>query len=268
MVDLDATLGEKLFEVPVGQPVPQVPAHRQQDHLGRETEPVEPRQHRHRLPRTASALHRATLTAPVRSVNATEPARPSVLCGVTPRCVCGAGAQGVAPAAASGAPWQGNDGSGVHERQTERTADPQPARRSTRLTVSVCSSRWSGFEVPGQADGDGAPLCLTDRPSRGAARKGADLPGNRSTTGPPWKRMRTPSLTYRVLLKRSRRSSSTGSSSGPLTYQILAMRDEVFRVHVVKPPAGRGLPITSDPWGAGGEACPLLGVRAERRRPV
>ena len=64
-----------LFEVPVGQPVPQVPAHRQQDHLGRETEPVEPRRHPHRRPRTASALHRATLTATVRSVNATEPAR-------------------------------------------------------------------------------------------------------------------------------------------------------------------------------------------------
>jgi len=38
VVDLDATLGEKLFEVPVGQPVPEVPAHRQQDHLGREAE--------------------------------------------------------------------------------------------------------------------------------------------------------------------------------------------------------------------------------------
>ena len=25
MVDLDATLGEKLFEVPVGQPIPEVP---------------------------------------------------------------------------------------------------------------------------------------------------------------------------------------------------------------------------------------------------
>src|SRR5207249_1955395 len=69
----DATLGEKLFEVPVGQPVPQVPPHRQQDHPRRETETDEPRQHRHRRPRTASALHRATITATVRSVNATEP---------------------------------------------------------------------------------------------------------------------------------------------------------------------------------------------------
>ena len=31
VVDLDATLGDKLFEVPVGQPVPEVPAHRRQD---------------------------------------------------------------------------------------------------------------------------------------------------------------------------------------------------------------------------------------------
>ena len=73
VVDLDATLGEQLLQVPVGQPVPQVPAHRQQDHLGRETEPSEPRRHPHRRPRTASALHRATLTATVRCVNATEP---------------------------------------------------------------------------------------------------------------------------------------------------------------------------------------------------
>ena len=64
MVYLDATLGEKLFEVPVGQPVPQVPAHRQKDHLGRETETSEPRGHPHRRSRTASALHQATLTGP------------------------------------------------------------------------------------------------------------------------------------------------------------------------------------------------------------
>jgi hypothetical protein len=36
VVDLDATLSKKLLEVPLGNPVPQVPAHRQQDHLGRE----------------------------------------------------------------------------------------------------------------------------------------------------------------------------------------------------------------------------------------
>jgi hypothetical protein len=73
VIDHDATLGEKLFEVPVRQPVPEVPAHRQQDHLGRESETSEPRGHPHRWSRTASALHPATLTATVRCVNATEP---------------------------------------------------------------------------------------------------------------------------------------------------------------------------------------------------
>ena len=42
MTSSDATLREKLFEITVGQPIPQVPAHRQQDHLGRETETNEP----------------------------------------------------------------------------------------------------------------------------------------------------------------------------------------------------------------------------------
>jgi hypothetical protein len=74
VVDLDATLGEKFLQVPVGQPVAQVPAHRQQDHLGREeTEPVEPLRHRHGRSRTASALHQATLPGTVRCVDATEP---------------------------------------------------------------------------------------------------------------------------------------------------------------------------------------------------
>ena len=39
VVDLDATLGQQLLEVAVRQPVPQVPADRQQDHLRREPEP-------------------------------------------------------------------------------------------------------------------------------------------------------------------------------------------------------------------------------------
>jgi hypothetical protein len=61
-------------EVPVGQPVAELPAHRQQDHLGRESESSEARRHPHRWPRTASALHQATLTATLRCVNATVPA--------------------------------------------------------------------------------------------------------------------------------------------------------------------------------------------------
>jgi hypothetical protein len=33
---LDAALGQQLLHIPVGQPEPQIPAHRQHDHLGRE----------------------------------------------------------------------------------------------------------------------------------------------------------------------------------------------------------------------------------------
>ena len=41
VINLDASFGEELFEVPERQPEPQVPAHRQHDHLGREAEPGE-----------------------------------------------------------------------------------------------------------------------------------------------------------------------------------------------------------------------------------
>lgn len=41
VIDLDAALDEQLLEVSVGPRVPQVPAHRQQGHLGREPEPGE-----------------------------------------------------------------------------------------------------------------------------------------------------------------------------------------------------------------------------------
>lgn len=77
VVDLDATLGEQLFEIPVGQPVAQVSAHPQQDHLGREPESSEARGHPHRRTRAASALHRVTLTAGVPCSNATEPSKHS-----------------------------------------------------------------------------------------------------------------------------------------------------------------------------------------------
>ena len=36
VVDLDTALGQQLLEVPVRQPEPQVPPHRQDDHLRRE----------------------------------------------------------------------------------------------------------------------------------------------------------------------------------------------------------------------------------------
>lgn len=73
VVDLDATLGEQLLQIPVGQPVAQVPAHRQQDHFRWETEPGEPRRHLNSRSRTRIAFHRATLAFPVSSVNATAP---------------------------------------------------------------------------------------------------------------------------------------------------------------------------------------------------
>jgi hypothetical protein len=41
MVDVDATLGQQLLHIPVGQAEPQIPAHRQHDHLGREPENAE-----------------------------------------------------------------------------------------------------------------------------------------------------------------------------------------------------------------------------------
>ena len=43
VVDVDAAFGKQFFDVAVGQPVAQIPAHRQRDHLGRETKPGEGR---------------------------------------------------------------------------------------------------------------------------------------------------------------------------------------------------------------------------------
>ena len=43
VVDFDAALGEQLLDVPIGQPVAQVPADRDRDHLRREPEPGERR---------------------------------------------------------------------------------------------------------------------------------------------------------------------------------------------------------------------------------
>ena len=40
VVDLDATLGQQLLHIPVGQPEPQVPPHRQHDHVRREANPA------------------------------------------------------------------------------------------------------------------------------------------------------------------------------------------------------------------------------------
>jgi hypothetical protein len=43
VVDVDAALGEQLLHIAVGQAEPQIPAHRQHDHLGRKPEPNERR---------------------------------------------------------------------------------------------------------------------------------------------------------------------------------------------------------------------------------
>jgi hypothetical protein len=72
MVDLDAAFGEEFLDIPVGQPVAQVPAHRHNDHLGREAEPGERRAGRRPGTRPNCGRHRSTLPD-ARSVHATEP---------------------------------------------------------------------------------------------------------------------------------------------------------------------------------------------------
>ena len=41
VVDLDPTLGEELFDVAVGEPIPQIPTHSKDDDLRWEPEPFE-----------------------------------------------------------------------------------------------------------------------------------------------------------------------------------------------------------------------------------
>jgi hypothetical protein len=38
VIDFDAAFGEEFFDVAVRQPVAEIPAHRRQDHVGREPE--------------------------------------------------------------------------------------------------------------------------------------------------------------------------------------------------------------------------------------
>jgi len=40
VVDLDAALGQQLLDVAVGEPEPEVPADRRNDHIGREAKPA------------------------------------------------------------------------------------------------------------------------------------------------------------------------------------------------------------------------------------
>jgi hypothetical protein len=62
MIDLDPTLNEQLLDIAIREPEPQIPAHRENDHLGREPEPRK-RRHRHGgdMTRTTSN-HPPTLT--------------------------------------------------------------------------------------------------------------------------------------------------------------------------------------------------------------
>jgi hypothetical protein len=61
MVDVNSALGQQLLDVPVRQPVPQIPPHRQRDHLRREPEPGERRSlnHAHGHPPLDACAHSA-----------------------------------------------------------------------------------------------------------------------------------------------------------------------------------------------------------------
>jgi hypothetical protein len=72
LINGDTALGQQLLDIPVGQPVPQVPADRDRDHLPQEPETSEDRGR-------ARRSHRTSLQQP-RSANATVPSRASPLC--------------------------------------------------------------------------------------------------------------------------------------------------------------------------------------------
>jgi hypothetical protein len=51
VIDLDPMLGQQLLDVPIRQAEPQIPAHREDNHLRREPEPLERRARDHRAGR-------------------------------------------------------------------------------------------------------------------------------------------------------------------------------------------------------------------------
>jgi hypothetical protein len=59
VVDVDAAFGQEFLHIPVGQAEPQVPPHRQHDHVRREAKPGERRASRNRLHSTQSRSHAA-----------------------------------------------------------------------------------------------------------------------------------------------------------------------------------------------------------------
>jgi hypothetical protein len=70
VVDLDAALGQQLLDIAVGQPVAQVPAHRDRDHLSREA--VTSRRRRHRR---LQVEHRLSLHDAHRTQSTQQPRR-------------------------------------------------------------------------------------------------------------------------------------------------------------------------------------------------
>jgi hypothetical protein len=59
MIHLDATLGQQLLHIPIGQPEPQIPAHRKHDHFGWEPEASERRGSRSRNTSRSDEPHAA-----------------------------------------------------------------------------------------------------------------------------------------------------------------------------------------------------------------
>ncbi len=57
VVDLNAAFEEELFDVAIGQAIPQVPLHRNHDHVGREPEPGKRRRRRRPPARTSPRRH-------------------------------------------------------------------------------------------------------------------------------------------------------------------------------------------------------------------
>jgi hypothetical protein len=74
VVDVDATLGQQFLDIPVGQPEPQIPAHREHDHIRWEAEPGERRTTQNPKIGPPRQLHAACrMTTRPASVNATDP---------------------------------------------------------------------------------------------------------------------------------------------------------------------------------------------------
>lgn len=61
VIYLDPPLGQQLLEIPIRQPEPEIPPHRQQDHLRRKPETRERRRNGYRVQRTATVLHPSSL---------------------------------------------------------------------------------------------------------------------------------------------------------------------------------------------------------------